>query len=428
MSTTSDPIGLIRNNIDDNSKLQTMLAIEYTALDDILKKVSNFIKKNEDSNISELDYNLLKKYFANLFENNLEDKDSISISKLSFSNIKNITKTLRGSIVKLRTDLNNDKVTFQINCRTMIMNALKSYEEFKVDGILPEKYWEDIKKLFLLLLDVKDRYSSRYCKTPFDWMCLGIDAGLLEDMVVVMRLTYMVGLPTKHLISFNELINFFSDEKTVENYKHRFLFLVDFIKNNSSEYISNHFKNLIKRQNDSIRIGIYTDKDNIDYYYSLQGLFGVPYDPLVTTILDKDNCPLYAIHFTAKPIANAIWNNKITDKKFPVGCICKADTSNARDIHGITQIFKNSDGKFEMNDNYKFIRFRMVHGLDDNITRFKYQTGLIIDLKLLVNTLPPNSVIINELTTMLCSKNIPRNCIIDILNETNINTFWGIKN
>lgn len=63
----------------------------------------------------------------------------------------------------------------------------------------------------------------------------------------------------------------------------------------------------------------------------------------------------------------------------------------------------------------------------DNVTRYKYQTGLIIDLKKLVNHLKPGSVVLNELTTMLCSEDIPRDCIIDLIDDKKIDAFWGVQ-
>jgi hypothetical protein len=419
-----DAIAYIREIINTTTSMFDKKDVENDTMQNMLVQFSDYVKKGSDSTISKTHYTLLISHCSNIFPDYiLSGTQNISdIPKVD----KKLPRILRGIINNLRSDCNNSRSEFQIDTRNRIIAVLKSYNKFKADGYLPDKYLDDIKQLYLLLLDIKDRYSARYQKTPFDWMCLGVDAGLLEDMVVVMRLTSQVGLPERHLISINELIDFFSDEKTVENYEHRFLFLIDFIKNNSKENISVHFSNLIKNQRESVRIGLYTEK-GVDYFYSLQGLFGVPYDPRVSTVVTPDNCPSYAIHFTVNPIANAIWNNETTYEQFPVGYICKPRKRYARDIHGITQIQRNPDGSFEMKESHKFIRFRMVHGINDNVTKYKYQTGLIIDLKKLVNYLKPGSVVMNELTTMLCSEDIPRDCIIDLIDDKKIDPFWGVK-
>ncbi len=74
------------------------------------------------------------------------------------------------------------------------------------------------------------------------------------------------------------------------------------------------------------------------------------------------------------------------------------------------------------------IRDRMVHGINDTVSRTKYQAGLVIDLVKLTSTLPRGSVQINELGTLLVHDDIPSDCIIELLHTpTQLNVFWRIS-
>ncbi|MBA42653.1 MAG: hypothetical protein CMF62_01415 [Magnetococcales bacterium] len=71
------------------------------------------------------------------------------------------------------------------------------------------------------------------------------------------------------------------------------------------------------------------------------------------------------------------------------------------------------------------IRDRMVHGIGV-MERPKYESGLVIDIHKLIETLPKDSIMINEIGTLLIKKNVPRECIIDILKDDKLNIFWRI--
>jgi hypothetical protein len=70
----------------------------------------------------------------------------------------------------------------------------------------------------------------------------------------------------------------------------------------------------------------------------------------------------------------------------------------------------------------------MVHGINDDVSRPKYQAGLVIDLEKLCHILPEGMVQINELTTLLVHDDIPHECLIACLyTDDDLNYFWRIK-
>lgn len=157
-------------------------------------------------------------------------------------------------------------------------------------------------------------------------------------------------------------------------------------------------------------------------------------DPRVVTVLTPELCkisnpPKYAIHFTKTPIALSIWNKETTKAKIPTkrelpeGCICKFE----RAIHALTCVEKNGE-RFQIFETHSGIRDRMVHGINDDISRPKYQAGLVIDLERLCNVLPEGMVQINELTTLLVHQDIPHECLIACLHrDDDLNYFWRIS-
>jgi hypothetical protein len=141
--------------------------------------------------------------------------------------------------------------------------------------------------------------------------------------------------------------------------------------------------------------------------------------------------PQFAVHFTKEPIAFAIWNcvlvkaPRTREKDLTPGFICKFD----RAIHALTCVGKNSkSGKFQINPDKTGIRDRMVHGINDQVSRPKYQAGLVIDIYKLAGILPRGSVQINELGTLLVTQDIPHDCLLTcLISEEDLNIFWRIS-
>jgi len=108
-------------------------------------------------------------------------------SKLEQESIKNAKKKLFISkSVKSTYILNTNK---QITEK--LINELWTIESAKVISsdirILDESYTDVVKSIYLFLRKHGEN-NSRYIKLPKNWMNIGYTAGLLEDLVVVMRI------------------------------------------------------------------------------------------------------------------------------------------------------------------------------------------------------------------------------------------------
>lgn len=390
--------------------------------------------------IKDIEFDL---YLLKIKQNGIDMLLSI---KEQVSNNRSELKKYKGDLLDLQTLYNKDLMTFQKNTSIKIFNRLMDLEKYKVNGFLPDEYALEVKKLFLLLYDYGGRLNSRYVKMPADWPYIGIHAGILEDLIVVLRTPSQIGLGNKHLYSIDELIEGFKkflDNELLEGKTFpRFMFLTSVITPNlfkhyaillyndlynDNKSIENILNACISSQNNSQRIGIYKDA-NTTYYYAIQGVVGnIELDSRVTKVLTVDNAPNYAVHFTKNKIAQAIWNKdetkitKLTDRKETTpGSICKFE----RPIHALTNILLE-DGSYKIFNVDKDIRNRMAHGIKDDVERPKYQAGLVIDVKKLVSLLAPGTVLTNELGTLLVYDDIPHECLLHcIISDDDIETFW----
>jgi hypothetical protein len=288
-------------------------------------------------------------------------------------------------------------------------------------------YCDYMKSLYVRLSGIS-RITSRYFKLPVDWMSIGYYAGLLEDMVVVMRTIVQLKISDTHMILLSNFIKnyrkFFSENLPNAS---RFIFMLDLFSSNDDQYIMDMLIHAISLQGYSQRIGIYDDSTG-KFIYAIQGIFSCSYDPRVVKYLTPDNTIPYAIHFTKREIANAIWNKSTTistktNSEIPTGEICRFN----RVIHAITDIINTSNG-FMIGNSLKNLKSRMSHGIrpsDDG--RMKYESGLVIDVKRLVSILPEKSVMINQIGTLLVDRNIPHECLIDCIDtDEKLDFFWQI--
>jgi plasmid stabilization system protein ParE len=182
----------------------------------------------------------------------------------------------------------------------------------------------------------------------------------------------------------------------------------------------------IRQQGRSPRIGTFEEGS----YYVIQGLIGVEYDDRVTRVLTLDNCPKYAVHMTRAEIARSIWSKAPTEstKSRPSGrpilpgYICMF----LRAVHAVTNVCM-VDGKFRLTNTGKDVRDRMTHGIMDTRERKKYESGLVIDVERLVQTLPSGTVRSNEIGTLLVSDDIPPECLIHIIDsDEDLDAFWNV--
>lgn len=338
------------------------------------------------------------------------------------------SKKIRGHLTTAQTNLNQNILDTSNNIRDLIIDYLFSLEPQKVSGILPDTMYEDVKWCYSTLSDL-GRLCSRYVKLPKSWVLLGFLAGVLEDLVVVMRTASQLKISPNHLITLDELTTNIGNCIKIDEGEIRFPFL-DKLFNQDKAIIISLLKSAIDSQGQARRIAIY--QENLTtYYYAIQGLLGgVKFDSRVVKTLTTDTCPSFAVHFTTSDVASNIWNQTDTTAKrkrpngqpLVTGAICKFD----RPIHALTNI-EFVDGYYRIVTFDKDVKDRMCHGIKDTNVRPKYESGLVIDLKKLVNYLPEGMVQMNELGTLLVHCDIPHEYLLRLLHtDDDIKHFWHL--
>ena len=378
---------------------------------------------------------------------------------------KSLMKELRRKSLELKTTLNLSIRSQEAKIADLVFQKLESMEAHKVNGYLPDTFCNTVKELYLLL-SRQGRLNVRYVKLPKCWLSIGLFAGILEELVVILRTPSQIGIGDTHLHTIADIIKGMRKFNAAEaGNPIRFLFMTKLFERNEYE-IQLCLEQCVQFQGESRRIGIYRENNNGDnngdplesdnsqlkdvvvndvvYLYAIQGVYGgITLDPRVVNVLTPETAPPFAIHFTKEPIALSIWNNTPTNgleiggKLVPSGTICKFD----RPIHGLTCVERNSiqttpllrssmgdtSDVFQIATTHTGIRDRMVHGINDTVSRPKYQAGLVIDLKRLCAILAPGMVMINELGTLLVFDDIPHECLITCLHTNNqLSTFWRL--
>lgn len=70
----------------------------------------------------------------------------------------------------------------------------------------------------------------------------------------------------------------------------------------------------------------------------------------------------------------------------------------------------------------------MTHGIKETNQRPKYESGLVIDVEKLIETLPSGMVQMNEIGTLLVHQDIPNSCIISLIDKNDdVENFWNPK-
>ncbi|QKF94473.1 hypothetical protein QKU48_gp1015 [Fadolivirus algeromassiliense] len=365
---------------------------------------------------------------------NKQNEDTVRIAgfekQLNESTDRQASRNLRGVVTVARTELNKYILDTQNDISNRIINFLFGLEQFKDHGLLPINYHDDIKWCYVTLSDL-GRLTARYVKLPKSWIPLGYLAGVLEDLVVIMRTAKQLSISPNHLITLDELVNGFDAYTKTETEGPRFPFLTKLFTL-SRDRIIILLKSAIDAQGKARRIAIYNDLDDGQtYYYAIQGLLGgVKFDSRVVQTLTPDSTPPFAVHFTNKEVALNIWNQTETTAKrnrpsgipLVVGAICKFD----RPIHALTNI-EFVDGYYRIVTIDKDIKDRMTHGIKDVNVRPKYESGLVIDLKKLVANMEHGKVQMNELGTLLVHDDIPHEYLLACLHtDEDLNHFWHI--
>lgn len=344
------------------------------------------------------------------------------------------TKENRSAKIRAQTKVNDFIREEEKRIAQMICSWMFDMESVKIDSSIPPDFLIDIKAAFLMLIKT-GRMNSRYCKIPLDWVEIGAVGAVLEDFVVIMRTPHQIGVSSQHMTSIDDIIlgfrKYLKMESEKENsYGPRFIFMTHLFNNNSEEELKDKIRACVEAQGSSKRIGIYKE-DGVEYYYALQGIYGkIPYDPRAVRILSlEEEFPPFGVHFSRSSIVHSIWNKLETEnkrakgKKIPVGEIARFD----RTIHALSCIrYDEEIEKFRIKQEFESIRDRMVNGLLEN-NRMKYQAGLVIDIKKALTILPPGSVMMNEIGTLLITESIPHECLVtSIETKEDLAIFWNM--
>jgi hypothetical protein len=347
----------------------------------------------------------------------------------------------RRLITEARTELNATKHLYCLSIGQFICSILFDLEGFKVDGLLNESLREPIRELYVMLINHGGKPYSRYKKLPDSWLSIGFCAGFMEDLVVVMRTGSQLGIFTTHVSTVEEIVAGFRHYlTTVKPTNVRFAFMTYAFDKLSDSDVSALIVKAVKSQGVSQRVGFMEEKMSI---YAIQGLYGrIDYDPRVVRVLTPEcfangSAPKFAIHFTQADLAEKIWtkapteNTRAKGAEIPVGQIVRF----MRVIHGLTCVVEDEDGILRIAETHASIHDRMAHGLcqsaggwgkEKSVTRGKYQAGIILDLEMVVHTLAPGSVMLNELGTLLVKENIPHKCMIEHVHGDRVDDFWRL--
>ena len=372
-----------------------------------------------------------------------------SLRTLHDSNLSSLTdkkqiKDAKRLASECKSQANTDLIKHEEKMTDLIHQRMRQLDKFKNIGgyLYAQSHLDEVKCLYLLLIK-QGRWNVRYVKLPKAWVRLGTNAGILEELVVILRTAGNEGLHPNHLFSVYDL------QKTIAEYnkksRMRFLFITKLYEDYTEyEVESILVKLIIGFQEPSFRIGIFQPlPERMYYFYAIQGLYGtIPFDNRVVQYISKDGFEVvngnvttsktseYAIHFTRKSFAESIWESrkvensiKKRDKDIQPGSIAKFQ----RSIHALTCV-SMIDNSLVIDETKASIRDRMVYGINDTIKRTKYEAGLVIDVHKLASILPEGCVMVNELGTLLVNDDIPRSCIIDLLiTDEQLNKFWRIE-
>ncbi|MBA42652.1 MAG: hypothetical protein CMF62_01410 [Magnetococcales bacterium] len=201
------------------------------------------IKNEEFAKIKELEITKLKNKLDSM--NRKDDKDTY--------------KKIKGEHYNLVKKIKDKNESLNMKLKEIIIEFMYQYMK------LEEKFLnkKDMYELFLTLSGL-NRFTTRYKKIPRDWLSIGFAGGVLEDLIVILRVAYQFDISTKHLISSTELID---GLKKVD--KCRFSFISKVLEKLEEKDIPNYINQCLTLQGESKRINVYNG-----YYYAIQGIYG----------------------------------------------------------------------------------------------------------------------------------------------------------
>ena len=343
-------------------------------------------------------------------------------------------------ILENKKNLINDELTaYVISMEKRISytacTCLQNMEKLKINGVIGQEHLERVGNVYMLI-SRWGKFNLMYKRIPPQSLCTGIYAGILEDLLYVLRHPTNIGLKAKHIQAESEIVDmlnvFFTKDKE-SNHPIRLSFLNYLFKTQTYNENLQMINSAVNSQFLVNKIGLKQIKDtNEIVYFAHSGLYDrIPYDArLVTTINNKylsdDQSIKYAIHFMRKEFASMVWNTEETlvmkslHRKSSLGSICVVEKSI------IATPMSKIDKNFKIHTTCKKMKKKINHGLDQKST-VNYTGGLIIDLKELCDEFSsqyPNGIQLNGSGLILIHYDVPESCIVGYLEGEELEKIW----
>ena len=113
-------------------------------------------------------------------------------------------KESRGFRINTQTEINEMTRKKEEHVSDLVYERLVELEQYKEDGVLNENFTHEVHGLFLFMCEHGGRLNSRYVKMPKEWTKIGLFAGILEDLIVILRTPAQIGLGEKHIYTLRE--------------------------------------------------------------------------------------------------------------------------------------------------------------------------------------------------------------------------------
>jgi hypothetical protein len=345
---------------------------------------------------------------------------------------------LKNEQLKLKRDLSNYLISMENRISYMVCTCLQNMEKEKIDCVLDQDKLMEVGNIYIML-SRWGKFNSLYQKIPHQLLCTGINAGILEDLLYVLRKPKVIGLKMKHIHSEKELVdtlNIYFTKTLNTNTSIRLSFLNYLFKTQTYDGIISTLNKAIHSQYFVRRIGIKQIKGtNEMMYYTYNGLYyRIPYDIRVVRDIDVDyfmkhDSIKYAIHFMKKRIAIDIWNEEETvlrkslNRKSHLGSVCVIEQS----ILATPVELLSHD--YVIHHSCKNMKKSLNYGLNDS-SKSNYSGGLIIDLEKLWHEYNEHSeyvsaIQMNELGLILIHYDIPSSCIVKCVYGEELNKLWN---
>lgn len=345
---------------------------------------------------------------------------------------------LRKKKTKLNEDLQRYLTAMEKRISYMVCKCLHNMEKDKKDNLLDHDKLNEVGNIYILL-SRWGKFNNIYKMIPPQLLCVGINAGILEDILYILRRPRYIGLKLKHLHSEREIVdtlNSYFTKKMSSDNTIELSFLNYLFKTQVYDDIVNLIRGAVTSQYVMKRIGIKQTKETGEFmYYAYNGLYDrIPYDMrVVRSINDKyfENPAhyMYCVHFMTKDNALAVWEERDTmvvkslNRRSQSGSICIVKKSIVA-----TPIESISYDNYKIHEDCSDVKESLNYGLNER-SKKNYNGGLIIDIKKLYESYKDDEIAdgiqINELNIVLIHYDIPKRCIIKYICDEEVDELWG---